>query len=244
MNFKSLLVFSSVLVLAACFPSKEITEENAESILGAGNRINQVSDMTEQGLDDAEGARISNSSLERYLLRAARNIGGACENDQGTYALSISENESDFTILFDDCEGDDGGTVDGTFSGNISETGDTLTATMVGDLEASKGNESITFDPINFILAITYSNTDVSVATSHSGTYIYDTSAYKGKVTVETVTPVSYSLSTSEWAGEVTYTDESGNVLRVEHDNNGVHLYYNNNLLNTYSHLQWQYKFG
>jgi hypothetical protein len=59
---------------------------------------------------------------------------------------------------------------------------------------------------------------------------------------VETITAVEWSLVGLQLVasqGEVTYTDEQGNVLTVVHSVNGVSVFYNTALLDNYSHIEW-----
>jgi len=242
MNFKMLITVLSAAALTACFPAKEISEENAESILAATTRINQITEKTGTGF----GAQITPSSLERFMARTTTNVNDTCHNDEGSYLFSISETEASFSMAFDKCAGEDGGAIDGTVNGTFTETDNTYSVSMTGDLVASEDGESITFKPINFDLSVSGSTlVDLAITVSHGGTYTYDTDAYKGRVTVETIQPISFNIQTLEVTGIVKYTDGSGNTLRVEHETTGVYLYFNQQQapFKVYTHTQWNQKF-
>jgi hypothetical protein len=244
MKIKAGLIASCALFLTACFPAKEITQENAENVLSAVSRTTQVSELAQKAVKESDEAQINNQSLVRYLVRSATNISTSCENEGGTVSLSISENESDFSMVFANCEGEDGGLVEGTVSGTMSIEDGTYALSMVGDLEAKQGSDKIVFNPINFDLTFTLSDTEIALFIEHGGTYVYDTRGFKGSVKVETITPVGFAFSNLTHTGEVTYTDEAGNVLLVEHDNNGVHLSFNGSHFKTFTHVQWNNKYN
>ncbi len=237
---RHLLIIASTMLITACFPAKEITPENAESILAATSRINEVSNKTAEGFSSSQ---INNLSLQRILTSSARTLTGKCYKDQGNYLFSQSE-ENDFSMAFDSCAGADNGKVDGTLNGTFSQTGDLYEVNATGDLVATKNSNVITFKPIELTLRFNASEADLSISIEHGGIYGFNTRLYKGDITVETLEAVGFDFNTQTVSGIVTYTDASGNTLKVEHDNNGVHLSLNNTFVNSYSHSEWIQKFN
>ena len=238
--FRHLLILASATVLSACFPAKEITQENAETILSATSRVSQVSTKTMEGFTSSE---INNQSLQRILTSTARTLTGKCYNNQGSYLLSHSGDDA-FSMVFDHCSGADNGKVDGTLNGTFVQTGDLYEVNATGDLVASKNGNTITYKPIELTLSFLASETEASISIAHSGVYGFNTRLYKGDVNVETQQAVGYDFGTNTVTGIVNYTDASGNTLTVEHDNNGVHLSFNGTFFKTYSHSEWIKKFS
>ncbi len=238
-----ILIAACVTSLTACFPAREISQDNAVDILSVNNRLSQAQRATKDGFSSPQ---INNQSLERLLVSRISNntVTGECHNNQGSFLFTRSETDDVFSLVFDQCAGDDGGQLDGALSGEFTSEGDTYSAVLTGDIDASKGNESIAFAPLTLSLGFTLSDTDISFEMSHGGVYDYDTRFYKGKVTVETVEPISFSSTTLSWTGKVNYTDSKGNVLTVEYDNNGVHLSFNSVHFKTYTTGEWLQKFN
>ena len=239
-GFRHLIIFASAAFLTACFPAKEITQENAESMLAATSRISQVSAKTVEGFTSSQ---INNRSLQRLLTSSARTLTGECHANQGSYLFSQSE-ESNFSMVFDNCTGADNSKVDGTLNGTLSHTDDRIEIVATGDFVSSRNNNLISFKPIELTFSFNNAANNRSIMLEHSGTYGFNTRLYKGDVTVETLEAVGYDFETQIISGVVQYTDASSNTLKVEHDNNGVHLSFNNTYFTSYSHSEWTQKFN
>lgn len=236
---RTALLASAALLLSACFPDTEITHENTEQIIRSGGSLSVLTKQTSTGFK----SRINNQSLERFLVRTASTTTSECLEGKGTVLMSLSEDGASFSMVFDACAGENDVILNGTISGTFSEEGDIIETNMTGDLEARQGNNVITFDPIELNVKVTLSNTEIALYLAHEGQYHFNTESFRGTVTVKTLEPVGFSSSDMLYTGIVTYTDTAGNVLKVVHDNNGVHLYYNSTFLRSYSHVQWQESF-
>lgn len=237
MTFRTLLICATALLLSACFPAKEITAANAEQIPAAGRHLENVSDRASAGLK----ARISNQSLERFLVRnTASPVYGDCHDEKGTFLFSLSADNSAISMVFDECAGDDGSVLNGTVNGRFTETDGVIRMAMTGDLVARDGGDTINFAPIELTMDLVLTDHEIAAYLSHSGTYHYDTDAFKGTLTVDTIKPVGFSMATMTYSGHVTYTDSANHVLSVKRDNNGVHLTYDNLFLTAYTHAQWE----
>lgn len=233
---RTLLLLLSASLLSACFPATELTENNAETVLTATNRIHQISNLTSEGFQDST---VSNISLKQVMAKTTTNLMGSCYDDQGSYLFSASELSQEFSMVFDRCAGHDAGELDGTLSGTFEQTENHYSTSMTGNLKASRGSESITFAPVSFDLTFSLNETNASLYVEHSGQFSFDTKTFKGTVSAQTLEPVGIDLSTLEITGHVTYQDSSGNQLDVEHDNNGVHLTFNGAFLKSFTHQQW-----
>jgi hypothetical protein len=141
--------------------------------------------------------------------------------------------------VFDRCAESDGGEIDGSLSGDYGVSEHHYELSMSGQVTASQGGESIIFETVQIDLSFTLNTQAPSLYVSHQGRYHVDTRAFRGSLTAQTLEPVGMDLTTLEVSGHVVYTDGEGNRLDVEHDNNGVHLSLNANLIKSYSHQAW-----
>lgn len=237
MNFKTTLISLSALFLVACFPAKEISSDNAERIVATANALTGVSDYALAGFT----TRIDNRSLERLLVsKTASPVAGDCTNSEGTYLFSLSADHSGVSMVFDQCRSESGHTISGTVNGSVIEADGVVSVQLTGDLDVRSGSDRIALAPMTLSLTLTATDTEFSVFLSQHGTYVFDTSGFRGQIDVVTEQPVGCNVTSLTCSGAVTYRDAKGNALRVDHDNNGVHLYVNGAYLRSYTHREWR----
>ncbi|WP_040557009.1 hypothetical protein [Reinekea blandensis] len=238
MNLKTILISLSALMLVACFPAKEISRDNAERVVATTNALNAVSDFALTGFR----SRIDNQSLERFLVRnTATPVAGECYKEQGSYLFSLSADRSGVSMVFDQCQTESGHRLNGTVNGTVSEGDGVINVGLTGDLDIRIGSDRVSLAPMTMQLTLTVTETELSVYLSHHGTYVFDTATFRGEVKVHTELPFGCNLTQLACGGVVTYADTTGHTLRLEQDNNGVHLYLNGGFLRSYSHNDWHH---
>ena len=236
------LIATAALSLTACLPETEISQESLIDILSVNTPIEQVAELAAKSFQNIQ---INNPSLQPYLTtHHAANITGACAGNRGSYLFSKSADNSLFSLVLDRCANVDGEILDGSLSGTFVNAYDTYSMSMTGSLTASKDDLTIDLEAMTMTFEFSKDKTGPTFYLTHSGTYSYHSSHYKGVLTVTTNDPVGMNGTTLETSGQVSFIDDSGNQLLVEHTNNGIHLYLNNVYFYTYSHSDWHALFG
>ena len=236
---KCVAVCSIVWLLSACVPEKSITEGNALQLLQAKTQITQISQTVSAGFN-------AQRSLQRAFAgtgfsRTTTNISDTCKTS-GDYLFSLSDSSAAFSVLFNDCSDNRNQALDGTLDGNFTSIsganlGRHMEVSLTGNLVTDLNGGEVVLNPLTIEMKLTFEPDSMLI--SQRGNFLYNSDYFSGVIKVETLEAVGSNLTTGNHFGITTYTDEAKNVLRVEHDNNGVHLYLNNNWFNSFSHSQW-----
>lgn len=259
MNIQGFVLAAATLGLVACMPETEMNAENVETILGASSVTTHINDTVHIGVQSQ--ASLS-KSLNRMSAKALSNFyfEDKCLNDSGEYQFSGEYSELEpqlkgkFNLAFNQCRQAQialDGVVAGTFSGQVSDNSLSLQYTLTGGVDLKQAGQSIRVTDYAAAVSMQaeYSGLTLlesSIQYQHSGTYQYNTQAYKGRITAQTITEVYWGYvgnNLTEVVGEVHYLDESGNLLAVVHSANGVSVNLNGQLVRTYTHEEWLKKF-
>ncbi|MEJ2043337.1 MAG: hypothetical protein P8X74_01240 [Reinekea sp.] len=228
------LILASAIV-AGCAPEANIGIKSAETVLSVNSRINQVARLTAKGFTNT---RINNPTLQPFLTTGSANtLTGSCKNEHGSYLFSKSDESGQFSLAFEQCEGTDGGVVDGTLNGHFASEGNSYSTNASGSLTTNQGDVAVDMHGLELSLEFNLDNGSFFI--SQSGDYNIRSRHYKGTVSVNTQKPVGIDTQSLMADGVVSYRDLSGNVIRAEHTNNGIHLYLNQGYYTTYGLEHW-----
>jgi len=233
MNSRVLLITWGLVLLTGCFPAKDLTPDQVQAVISARVGIEQIATTAMNGLN----AQIPPRSMSHLTAMTKTNLNDTCHLGRGQYLFSISATSPSFSMAFDHCADAAGNILDGTVNGTFTQQDEHYSAAMTGNLTLTQAKQTIRFEPINLVLAL--GPDQRSFYLSHDGTYHYDSRNFRGPVTVNTVQPIGVNLDTLARSGQEHYRDESGNDLTVKHNNNGVQLYFNGIIIQSYSAEQW-----
>lgn len=233
--FNVLAAFSIVCLLSACVPEKTITQDNVLQILQANSQNNQIRRTVSSSFNAQRNLQRAFSGAG--IARTTTNISDTCEGG-GDYLFSLSDSSAAFSLLFNDCINHQNRILDGTVDGSFTAVTDNeVSVTLTGNLITESDSGDVILNPLSVDIQLFYE--PATLLFSQRGNYLFDTDYFAGVIKVETLEPVGLNLTTGNHFGITTYTDEAKNVLRVEHDNNGVHLYLNDIWFNSFSHSGW-----
>lgn len=230
-------LFLATIGLSACMPENEISQENADAILSINSRISQVAELTQKSFTSTH---IDNPSLQRFLpQQSATMMTDSCVNDEGSFLFSKSVETGQFSLVFDQCQGADGGILDGSLSGDFTAEDNAYITSLTGELSARKKGQLINVDAITLDIEFLMNDSPLARYVSQEGDFQINDKDFQGVISVDTKEPVGIDDTTLNVSGYVTYKDDSGNELVVDHTNNGLHLYYNSLYLTTYQFNAW-----
>ncbi|WP_320827701.1 hypothetical protein [Reinekea sp.] len=233
MNSRVLLISWGLTLLSSCFPAKDLSPEAVQTVISARAGIHQIATTAVNGLQ----AQIAPRSMSHLTALTQTSLNDTCHLGRGQYLFSISATSPSFSMAFDHCADASGNILDGTVNGTFMRQGLGYSAAMTGNLTLTQAKHSIRFEPINLVLAL---GPDMdSFYLSHDGMYHYAGRSFRGPITVNTVQPIGVNLATLARVGGEHYRDASGNDLTVEHNNNGVQVYFNGIIVQFYSAEQW-----
>jgi hypothetical protein len=226
------MIFGLAL-LTGCFPEKDLAPERVQAVISARAGIDQIASTAMNGLN----AQIPPRSMSHLTAMTKTNLNDTCHLGRGQYLFSISATSASFSMAFDHCADAAGNILDGTVNGTFTHQDERYAAAMTGNLTLTQAKQTIRFEPINLVL--TLGPDQRSFYLSHDGIYHYASRNFRGPVTVNTAQAIGVNLATLVRSGREHYRDESGNELTVEHNNNGVQLYFNGSIIQAYSAEHW-----
>lgn len=233
MNAKALVLLGA-LALSACYPATELNDKNADVMLDATARVNQVSSIAVTGIQSHRALQ----SFKAFSPRTTETV--TCHKGQGTYLVTVNDLNGTFDIVFNHCAGEDGGQLDGIVNGHIEQTQSGFTATLNGEVTATKNTQITYISPTSLTLAV--SERSFLASTAYNGTFTIFSDNFEGTVNVQTHAPFGFDTRTYTHFGSMSFNDGLGNELEVELDNNGAHLTLNDRHIRFFSHTQWQAK--